>query len=95
MTLREGVVLRPFAEAAAMEKRIGECCWFCLKTKKAVLKLVVSDATGARICDECVALCVELMERGENCAACGHEHMGADLAFVCVGCPCPERPGAR
>lgn len=27
-----------------------------------------------------------------NCNACGHEHQGAALAYICVGCPCPERP---
>lgn len=28
-----------------------------------------------------------------KCRACGHEHAGADLAFICVGCPCSAQPG--
>lgn len=28
-----------------------------------------------------------------HCNACGHEHRGAELAYICVGCPCEERPG--
>ena len=27
------------------------------------------------------------------CQVCGHVHRGGDLAFICVGCPCTERPG--
>lgn len=30
---------------------------------------------------------------GVKCGACGHEHAGADLAYICIGCPCPARPG--
>ncbi len=26
------------------------------------------------------------------CPECGHQHQGASLAFICIGCPCPERP---
>lgn len=29
-----------------------------------------------------------------KCSECHHEHQGASLAYICVGCPCPERPGA-
>ena len=28
-----------------------------------------------------------------NCDNCTHDHAGAALAFICIGCPCPERPG--
>ena len=28
----------------------------------------------------------------EKCAECGHGHAGARMAYICVGCPCPERP---
>jgi hypothetical protein len=29
-----------------------------------------------------------------GCPDCGHEHAGAELAGICVGCPCPRRePG--
>lgn len=28
-----------------------------------------------------------------SCIACGHEHQGAKHAYICIGCPCPERPG--
>jgi hypothetical protein len=27
------------------------------------------------------------------CPACGHEHQGEPLAFICIGCACPETPG--
>jgi hypothetical protein len=27
------------------------------------------------------------------CSSCGHAHQGKHLAFICIGCPCPERPG--
>jgi hypothetical protein len=27
-----------------------------------------------------------------NCDKCKHDHAGEELGFVCVGCPCPERP---
>jgi hypothetical protein len=26
-----------------------------------------------------------------ECKACGHEHQGAGLAYICIGCPCPEK----
>jgi hypothetical protein len=29
------------------------------------------------------------------CAACGHNHAGAALAGICVGCPCPHKGGLR
>lgn len=29
-----------------------------------------------------------------KCPKCGHQHAGRELAFICVGCPCPERPGS-
>ena len=29
-----------------------------------------------------------------NCPSCHHEHQGKSLAYICIGCPCPERPGA-
>lgn len=28
-----------------------------------------------------------------DCAVCGHKHGGRDVAYVCVGCSCPETPG--
>ena len=28
------------------------------------------------------------------CGGCGHKHGGADVGFICIGCPCPERMGA-
>lgn len=28
-----------------------------------------------------------------RCPACGHTHEGPGLAGICVGCPCPVRPG--
>jgi hypothetical protein len=27
-----------------------------------------------------------------NCEKCGHQHQGADLTFICIGCACLERP---
>ena len=30
---------------------------------------------------------------GIKCGACGHEHTGPELAFICIGCPCPAQPG--
>jgi len=27
------------------------------------------------------------------CEDCGHVHTGVPLGRICVGCPCPERPG--
>ncbi len=24
----------------------------------------------------------------ETCAECGHQHAGADLGGICIGCPC-------
>lgn len=29
----------------------------------------------------------------DYCPVCGHTHQGRALAFICVGCPCPETPG--
>lgn len=28
------------------------------------------------------------------CGGCGHQHGGADVGFISIGCPCPERMGA-
>jgi hypothetical protein len=30
-----------------------------------------------------------------KCNSCGHEHSGAALAYICIGCPCSETPGCR
>lgn len=27
-----------------------------------------------------------------HCAACGHQHKGAWLAHICIGCPCNAKP---
>lgn len=32
--------------------------------------------------------------QAETCSACDHQHGGEDVAFICIGCPCDERPGA-
>lgn len=29
-------------------------------------------------------------QEGWDCAVCGHRHAGSTLAYICVGCPCPE-----
>lgn len=29
--------------------------------------------------------------QSETCTACGHQHAGAEIGFICVGCPCEER----
>jgi len=29
-----------------------------------------------------------------DCIDCNHQHAGADLAGICVGCPCASRPSA-
>lgn len=26
------------------------------------------------------------------CSACGHQHAGIRWAYICIGCPCEERP---
>lgn len=39
---------------------LGQCCWYCLKELKEVKQMVEAD-TGARICDECVGQCIEIM----------------------------------
>src|SRR5215467_7302110 len=26
------------------------------------------------------------------CPMCKHQHAGREFGFICVGCPCPERP---
>jgi len=28
-----------------------------------------------------------------QCPECGHVHQGAQFAYICIGCPCPETPG--
>jgi hypothetical protein len=28
-----------------------------------------------------------------RCTKCGHHHSGVQLAYICIGCPCPETPG--
>lgn len=30
-----------------------------------------------------------------TCKKCGHDHQGKRLGFICIGCPCDERPGAE
>ena len=30
-----------------------------------------------------------------TCAECGHVHAGMNLGSICIGCPCPNRPGVR
>jgi hypothetical protein len=30
-----------------------------------------------------------------RCQDCGHVHVGDAFASICVGCPCPARPGLR
>lgn len=27
------------------------------------------------------------------CSTCEHDHQGDRLAYICIGCPCPETPG--
>lgn len=38
----------------------------------------------------------EVRKAGEvvPCPSCKHEHAGPELAFICVGCICEERPAA-
>lgn len=30
--------------------------------------------------------------QGAWCDACKHHHAGKEVGFICIGCPCPERP---
>src|SRR5215470_10947248 len=30
--------------------------------------------------------------QSSTCPKCKHQHAGRELGFICVGCPCPERP---
>jgi hypothetical protein len=35
--------------------------------------------------------CTKLVEReGWDCPTCGHRHAGRPLAYICIGCLCPE-----
>ena len=58
--------LRNAVEAQARRVRaqasgpLGKACWFCLKEPVEVKKMVEAD-TGARICDECVGQCIDIM----------------------------------
>jgi len=33
------------------------------------------------------------MKNPNACDKCGHAHTGIQLAYICIGCPCPETPG--
>lgn len=33
-------------------------------------------------------------QEGWDCETCGHRHAGRTLAYICIGCPCPEQPRA-
>lgn len=51
---------------AAPEKAVERAmrrCVFCLKTVREVAGMIESETTGARICNECVGLCVGIMEK--------------------------------
>ncbi len=28
-----------------------------------------------------------------RCEVCNHDHQGQQWGFICIGCPCPARPG--
>jgi hypothetical protein len=37
--------------------------------------------------------CTDLIAReGWDCVKCGHRHSGRTLAYICIGCPCDEKP---
>lgn len=57
-----GVKPQPVYEADDAKRWIMRCV-FCLKTQAEVQKMIESDYTGARICDECVGLCVEILAK--------------------------------
>jgi hypothetical protein len=47
--------------------------------------------------DDACQFCVGRPERPSaavappcTCRACGHVHQGVEMAFICIGCPCPE-----
>lgn len=44
-----------------MDKTINHCS-FCYKSEDAVAFLIVSPDNRARICDECVAVCNQILE---------------------------------
>lgn len=35
-----------------------------------------------------------VVSTGAHCDACGHDHAGRSVGFICIGCPCDQRPGA-
>ncbi len=50
-------------------ERVRRKCVFCLAASQEVFAMVESEDTGARICDECVWQCVDLIaqrSRGEE-----------------------------
>lgn len=64
----DGVVETEERQESFLE-RVRKKCVFCLKASQEVFAMVESGDTGARICDECVWLCVDLIAqrtRGEE-----------------------------
>ena len=57
------------------EKEI--CCSFCGRTQDSVDKLIAGN--GAFICNECVKLCLNIIEEDYD------EPAGADVSTICVG----------
>ncbi len=53
------------AQKRAKNRQSGEGCSFCGKTVREVKGLVESNF-GTRICNECVGLCVGLLEKAGN-----------------------------
>jgi hypothetical protein len=58
--MAEKIATKPKASSA---RRFLERCVFCLKTRREVSALIGSDDTGARICNECVFVCDEILAK--------------------------------
>ncbi len=64
--------------------KTGLCCSFCGKAQEDVGKLVIAGkmANAARICDECIALCVDIVGSPN-----GHDAVASDLPDVDIRWP--------
>lgn len=65
--MANGIATEPLA-TSALKRSLGSCCWFCLKNRREVKKLVESADTRARICDECIGLCNEILGKDWMCS---------------------------
>ena len=86
--------MRPVVEAAVGYCLAPSACW---QSEARLVEAAGLYHANRRMSENAPVLEASVVRTGHfamgaECSSCGHQHAGADVGHICIGCPCEERP---